>query len=236
MKENIDTLFSHMHSIIFTTFLCCSTQPKTTQEKYIEALHLSDVDPVNGLKKCANLLEQPLKEDCQIAAIEKMAAKNPHQVQQNCASLSGIAVAECYFIAAELSANPNDCEKSKPFEQDCKLHLLSNDLLKRKNITPSVEILKDYKLAKDSVEGWTAIFRIHHTKQRPLDLTWCTTVPYMDLCRRAGIGLFHEKLNIARDRRTFPCDSTSLPKYLRYVPDRELDEALKTRKQEDLCP
>ncbi len=225
-----------MHSIILTTFLCCSTQPKSVQEQYIEALHLADQDPTKGLEKCAELTDQALKQDCQMAAIEKLAKHNPQRIKDHCPTLSGVAISECYFIAAEISKDPSDCEKTSEFSLDCKLHLLSQNLLKVKNINPSTKILQEFHLPEDSTEGWTAIFRIHHMKQRILDLQWCETVPKSQLCRKAGMGLFHERLNIARDKGTFSCTAKDHSKPLRYVPDQEIESALQQRKQQELCP
>ena len=48
------------------------------------------------------------------------------------------------------------------------------------------------------------------------------------------MGVFHEKLNISRDKNQITCDMP-LPSNLSYIPDPEMDAALKERMEKEFC-
>jgi hypothetical protein len=72
----------------------------------------------------------------------------------------------------------------------------------------------------------------------PLDRSRCDAVadPWRrDICSNSAIPLFHDRLNMARDRKLELCET--LPDEAAYAsPDPVLDQVLAERREADLCP
>ena len=84
---------------------------------------------------------------------------------------------------------------------------------------------------------WSAWYRMLLSRQRVLDRSACSAVtdPWRrDICVNTAIPLFHDRLNMARDKGLDLC--TGIPPEAAFVPEPELDTALAQRRQEDLCP
>ena len=72
--------------------------------------------PKQALQLCTKISDTELQQDCQIAAIEKLAKKDPLAIKSQCPTLTKKAKSECYFIAAEHSKDATDCEQANEFE------------------------------------------------------------------------------------------------------------------------
>ena len=133
---------------------------------------------------------------------------------------------ECYFLLAERSLNPKHCTLSNAFQEDCRLHLLTKKLSKRKDYET---LLLELQLPLESIKSWTVIYRNELNNHYPLDITWCTLQTHPSFCKKAAQGLYWDRLN-----RYFRCQSQSTKLQTRSSPS--LQKAYEERKQKCSSP
>ena len=91
----------------------------------------------------------------------------------------------------------------------------------------------------DDPRPWIAFARHLLGSEMPLDRGRCQGLGdpmRRRVCRDATRDLFHDRLNHARDTRTFPCDGSPMPERLSHTGDAELEAILAERVAGDLCP
>lgn len=91
----------------------------------------------------------------------------------------------------------------------------------------------------DDPRPWVVFARHLLGSKMPLDRGRCRSLQDRTrrrVCRDATRDLFHDRLNHARDTRTFPCDGGPMPSLLAHTADAELEAILAERRAGDLCP
>ena len=198
-------------------------------------------DYVAALKDghCERVRETTLRDDCLSALAE-------HDGIDHCREASeGRATDECFFQLAESSQDVKWCGQAGGFADDCRLHHLSRQFRGMATTRVGADDTEDdvarairaAGLADDDPRPWSAWYREILGRQRPLDRSRCTTVAdasHREACLQTGLALYNDRLNRARDTRTFPCAGGSLPPELETSPDPQI-EALRASRT-DLCP
>lgn len=212
---------------MLSLLLACAAPPSDATT-YAAALH-------DG--SCATVRDDALRDDCWLRWLDP---KDPTW----CDRLTTDRLrAECAFTMAERTGEATWCDRAGPFEDDCRLHHLSRQLADVEGLPADrdAEIeaaIRAAGLAEDDGRAWGTWYRWSLGRQAPLDRSTCdavTDASRREACRQAGLGLFHDRLNNARDRKLFPCDGGPLPPLLAYAPDPDLDLAIQHRRPE-LCP
>ena len=116
--------------------------------------------------------------------------------------------AECAFTMGERLDDPAWCARAGPFADDCRLHLVSRRVTKLTGGPADHEaeveaIVVAVGLAADDHRPWAAWFRHALGSTSPLDRSRCdalTDPERREGCRFAGLALYHDRLNHARDR------------------------------------
>jgi hypothetical protein len=203
--------------------LGCDREPSPPHRQYIGALQQIQDKPEEADSACGPIRDSVLRADCYLAAVERAGESG----RELCERLEGKSRGECHFILAEKGQSLKDCEEAGPYARDCRLHLLSRSLARENEYTvQAAESLLAGHGLEGSQEGWTAVYRNFHSKKRPLDLGWCRDSPDPLLCRKAGLQIFRDRLNRARDTDKVECSGEVQPPMLGFHPDKILQEEL----------
>ncbi|MSQ01204.1 MAG: hypothetical protein EXR71_04820 [Myxococcales bacterium] len=197
------------------------------------------VDSATALKAglrdrdCSAIVESGVKDQCLVELVQ-------------CEAIVGArARAECAFRDAEATGNAARCVDAGEWVDDCRMHLWTasfgdwapadagpgqaDDLAARE--------LVRFGFSTADPRPWSAWYRWLLGRSRPLDRDACRTIAdpaRSEACLKTGLAYYDDLLNMARDRKLYPCDGSSLPAVLEHAPDAELD-ALVARRT-DLCP
>jgi len=187
---------------------------------------------------CASLAP-PLRAECVLTSIED----NPDPAL--CALVEGDAASECHFRIAENTDDPAFCKKAGPHEDSCRLHIYSQRLPSW--LPAEASLVEVAALAPEKMEAvglssqdprpWSATWRTVLAAHRPLDRSSCQPLQstlQKAACLHTGIALFHDQLTRAASLGTDLCTGP-LPPSLAHAPDPDLENALKRRRENDLC-
>jgi hypothetical protein len=178
---------------------------------------------------CAGIRDAALAEDCRVQAAD-------------CDGLSGASGEECWFRWAERSGDGGACARAGAFADDCRMHLFTTrarglKLAIGEEEDRVAEAVATSGFAADDIRPWSAWYRTALDRLRPLDRGACASVAdpaHREACEKTGLALYADRLNRARDQRTWPCHGEERPAVLRHAPDPELDALVAART--DLCP
>lgn len=188
---------------------------------------------------CETVVDPTLRDDCWLAHLDPTAAAP-------CSRLTTQKlIDECHFELAERTGEPAHCRDAGAFREDCGIHLLVASFGRW---VPATALPGEHEAL---IEGyareagfsaadprpWTGYYRWLLGNQHPMDRSTCDVLAdpdRRDQCRQAGLALYHDLLNVARDRGVYPCDEAPLPDFLQYAPDPALDMARRRRRPE-LC-
>lgn len=236
--------YSRPMLLFFVILSACTIGESTSDAEqgraYTEALVRIASDPRQASAVCAPLTAPALRGDCLTAAAEALASDAVAEAEALCAQIdpadAGLQHDECWFMVAERAARPALCQQAGRFAFDCRMHILQQRIATAEDAAVPA-VLAELGFETDDERPWTLIYR-HQLRRRPLDLGPCAAEPSprRAWCRRAGVGLLHDRLNHARDTQKLEpwCASGGpLPVGARYVSDPELDDALAQRT--DLC-
>lgn len=182
---------------------------------------------------CGGLPAGALRDDCLAERGECAAVADP------------LARDECGFARAEREGDIELCTTAGRFEVDCRMHLwsvavraLPPDACNLATYEPELAALAAAKgFAADDPRPWSAYFRHCLLRSRPFDRSRCSALaaPFTrEACENTALAAFDDLLNMARDRKLYPCDGGPLPPVLSYAPDPALDALVQRRS--DLCP
>jgi len=154
---------------------------------------------------------------------------------------------ECFFIVADRSGDRDLCTQAGRYEEDCRMHAwtraldkeLARDALPGEIENHIVKLAATHGFPESDDRPWIALYRMVLSKMRPMDRSACLAIPdsnQQEVCHTTGLALFHDRLNYVRDRGLVDCEGGPPPVELHAVLDTELQAALATRMQEDLCP
>lgn len=231
----------------FTLLAACQGPPPDLDDgrAYAEALSLGRRDREAARARCADVREPALHADCITALAE--AAAGEHETEAAtalCAALpAGVGQDECRFQVAERGGAPELCREAGRFAEDCRMHMWSQSgfqglLPGEPGLELEGEVARRAAASGFTAEDerpWIAFFRALHASGGPIDLGRCEGSAHRDLCRAAGVGLYNDLLNHARDSRTWPCEGEALPPRLEHRPDPEIEALIEARRGE-LCP
>ncbi len=184
-------------------------------------------------RDCSAIGDAAVKDHCHVELLECEAVRGDR------------ARAECAFRDAEASGSPARCADAGEWVDDCRMHLwtASFERWAPKDVAPgdaddlaALELVP-FGFSADDPRPWSAWYRWLLGRSRPLDRAACRTIADPDraeACLKTGLAYYDDLLNMARDRKLYPCDGSALPAVLQYAPDAELD-ALRARRS-DLCP
>ncbi len=203
----------------------------------------------DGLKTgdCGQIRDDALRDDCWLAAVQrrKGSKKLPEDL---CARIDTERVQEeCWFALAERKKDTALCASAGAFRDDCVLHVLSQSFALWVDPAAGPGDQDEEFAARVKQTGmdpadprpWSAWYRWVLGQRLPLDRGACGRVgdaARREACMATGIALYNDRLNRARDRRSYPCpapDQTGLPPDLQYTPDGDLDTLRASRS--DLC-
>lgn len=237
-------------TLMCLTALACDppADPGADRDRYAHAVALAEDNPTAAVAACQALSDTWLKADCTTAAVRHLARTDPTAAADACGALDpGVGRDECGFVLAERSGDMNRCADAGRFADDCMMHRWGDHL--QTALDPDDEPgaaftwlgaeARAWGFAPDDPRPWIAGARAILGARTPLDLGPCDGLGAAfaaRACREAGLGLFHDRLNHARDTVGFPCEGGPLPPRLRYAPDADLDAALAARRAKDLCP
>ncbi len=222
------------------------------QETYQRALEQLATDPENAWSRCQKLSDPGLAGDCKLAVMEAMAqrpAPDSAWLLQRCAEIEPSWVAhECAFQVAERRDDPAACGVAGPFEDDCRLHLLSSSFTSwadpeapasdRDQLALLAEQVSRVGLGADDARAWSAWFRWVLGRSSIMDRSACLPLPspLREACWETGRALYNDRLNHLRDRGLYPCDGSTPPTQALHTPDEELQAILQDREARELCP
>ena len=202
---------------------------------------------------CAEVRSSELQDDCWLAQAAKPLERGDSvtaRVEATCAHVTGErSRAECYFLIAEHTGSPKLCNHADMFKDDCGLHAVSMAFARNRTLTEAwaYEQIVASGMNPRDIRPWSAYFRELLSRSAPLDRAACAHVGALDgapsaterqeACTQTGRALFEDRLNQARDQRSFTCvDSVvqlPVPERVRWAPDAELDAIFAGRT--DLC-
>lgn len=180
---------------------------------------------------CARVRDADLRDDCWVAQAERTG------LNQCAVVLSELMRDECWFQLAEHDDDPAWCSRAGQFADDCRMHHVSRHFRTLgRGSAPTEEqvaaIITAAGLAPADSRPWTAWYREMLSRQPTLDLSVCPPGARREACRNAGLVLYNDRLNRARDQRAWKCGEEP-PRSLAVVPDPDL-EALRARRT-DAC-
>ena len=194
----------------------------------------------------ATALQAGLRDrDCSAIADERVRDQCLVELLQ-CDGIAGErARAECAFRDAEATGSAARCADAGDWVDDCRMHLWTASFATwaPKAAAPghadelAARELARFGFSPDDPRPWSAWYRWLLGRSRPLDRAACRTISdpqRAEACLKTGLAYYDDLLNMARDRKLYPCDGSPLPAVLQYTPDPELD-ALRARRS-DLCP
>ncbi len=238
------------HSIVAALALGCQLAAGS-QDRAMDARALPDTlaavaaEPTAAVAICSVLRTPAVRGDCVIHGVERLARKDPDAAGRLCASLSELSADECWFQVAERSGDVRHCARAGRFVADCRMHAWTASMPDLAGPTASAETWAS-RVAAAAVEmgfdagdarPWTAAARFLLGRSLPLDRRFCDRWPSTQraICRQAGLGLFHDRINHVRDARKWDC--VGPPPALLGVEgsDGELEAVLEARKPE-VCP
>ena len=197
---------------------------------------------------CSVLTDPELHGECVSIGAERLAIQQEGEPAMLCELIEiQLWQDECFFIVAEKGAEPGLCASAGRFETDCFMHTWTRKIHREipKKTRPGqaepewAQMANDHGFAPDDDRPWVALYRKLLGEMTPMDRAACDDVTLerlQNICRKAGLGLFHDRLNYVRDKALLDCQSDTLPKALNTLLDMELRATLEQRKQEDLCP
>lgn len=152
---------------------------------------------------------------------------------------------ECAFREAERDGAPAQCARAGVWADDCRLHLWAGSFEQWAPKAPRPgedearvgSELARFGFAEGDPRPWSAWYRYVHGHSRPLDRGACARVAdpaLAEACRQTALAHYGDMLNVARDRKLYPCTGGALPAFLEYTPDPDIDALRKSRT--DLCP
>ena len=190
---------------------------------------------------CAEIGSMELRADCTWRVVEELATTKPELCTTLCQDLPGIFGQECWFLLGEHGDDPAACANAGPMADECRMHLVGRRLMGTRgdfsDDDGAEDVFVGLGLSLGDDRPWSAWYRMLLSRQAVLDRSACTLVadPWRrDICVNTAIPLFHDRLNMARDKGLDLC--TGVPAEVAYVAEPELDAALDQRRLEDLCP
>lgn len=233
--------------MFFSVALCllsCDPAPPPEHRRYTESLRAVTARPGQTGAICGALQTQSLREDCVLTGVELLVEEDVDAAAALCADLpAGLSRDECGFVLAEQTGEAARCEQAGRFAIDCRMHLLHRTVTSAalpadpvELESPAQAVLAAGGFAADDEHAWTLLYRDALARQAPLDLPRCDDTPRPMLCRRAGLGLFNDRLNYARDTSAITaqwCQDRSGVALLSHVADPELDALIASRM--DVC-
>ena len=241
-----DTLPMMLFALVLSLPLGCdSSPPPGEHRRYTDSLTAIEADPGQTGTVCGALTVAALREDCLLAGVDRLAAAQTETAAGLCQTLpDGLSRDECHFILAEKTGEATRCGDAGRFLLDCQMHLLQRAVSEAKlDSDPAVlepaaaAMLSAGGFAAEDEHAWTLIYRDALARQAPLNLVRCDDTPRPPLCRRAGEGLFSDRLNYARDTRKLTgdwCTTRAGVEVLDHIPDAQLDALIARRT--DVCP
>jgi hypothetical protein len=232
-------------TVLTCTVIGCGTEPASADRvRYLNALDSGE---------CAAVQSADLQDDCWLARAAKPLERGAavrQRVADTCAHINGKrARAECYFLIAEKTGTPELCAQADTFKDDCGLHAVSMAFARNRALTESwaYEQIVASGMNADDIRPWSAYFREVLSRSTPLDRAACahvaalegaaTATERQEACTHTGRALFEDRLNQARDQRTFTCVGSvvqlPVPDRVLWAPDAELDAIFAGRT--DLC-
>ncbi|MFT5683213.1 MAG: hypothetical protein ACI8RZ_004142 [Myxococcota bacterium] len=239
------TLLEMLASMLPLFVACQETPPGGEPRRYTDSLTAVAADPSRTGAACGALVTPALREDCVLAGVERLVSADPAAATALCEGLAeGLSRDECGFVLAEKTGEAARCEAAGRFALDCRMHLLQRGV-SRADLPPDPVALEEPALAllgaggfvHDDEHAWTLLYRDALSRQPALDLTRCDATPRPPICRRAGGGLFHDRLNFARDTQALTdewCTTRTGIAVLNHTPDPDIDAILSQRA--DICP
>ena len=224
----------------------CGVHPPTDEHRrYTDSLAAVAADPAATHESCGALHTPALREDCILAGVERLVEADVEAAAALCVDLpAGRSQDECGFILAEKTGEASRCALAGRFTLDCRMHLLQRAVSRAalpadpaQAELPAAALLATAGFSADDEHAWTLLYRDTLSRQLALDLTRCDVTPRAELCRRAGGGLFHDRLNFARDTEALTedwCTDRSGVAVLDHVADPDIDAILAQRP--DICP
>ena len=224
---------------------CGSKPPGDEARRYTDSLTALAANPARTGAVCGALSVPALREDCVLAGVARLAAADPAAATALCAELpAGVSQDECGFVLAEETGDSARCRDAGRFALDCQMHLLQRAVSSVRLPSDPVDadaeataLLHTAGFAPDDAHAWTLLYRDILARQSPLNLARCDETPRAELCRRAGGGLFHDRLNFVRDTDALTadwCTRRSGVTVLEHTPDPDIDTILSQRP--DICP
>jgi hypothetical protein len=186
----------------------CSGNSNTTALHYLNILEKVQKNPSKASLFCAEVTDLDKREECLLSAVELLRKKDQPTTEAICLEMKTTKRGECFFRLAEVSQKIAHCAQAIPFQEDCKLHLLTKKLITSKvtTIRETKTILDQMSLSFDSPHTKTVVYRHLLSKQHPIPIQNCITYPDAEECVMAAEGLYVDRLRYARDTNTFPCN------------------------------
>ena len=152
---------------------------------------------------------------------------------------------ECGFVLAETRGDITLCASAGRFAEDCRMHLWSVAVASWPEGDCELGTAEGGVAPRAAAAGftvadpppWSAYFRHCLLRSRPFDRSRCAKVSdamAREACEQTALAAYNDLLNMARDRKLYPCDGGPLPPLLSYAPDPAIDTLLLGRS--DLCP
>lgn len=166
------------------------------------------LNPIDTLSLCNTLSPRSVQQDCLLLGSEKLFSINPDAVEDICHRLKDTAQGECWFRLAERTQTPQFCELARPFEMDCRMHLLSRWLFRhpKASWTDMQNQANLYGVDPTSTEGQTVLYRHLVSIDTPMKPVVCEQTDNPVACHRAAESVYRDRLRYVEHQGTFPCN------------------------------
>ena len=192
---------------------------------------------------CLPIDDEDLRADCLLAAAGEAAPVDAKGAETLCSHIPhGVIQDECHFVLAEGSGQVETCVRAGRFAQDCRMHAWSRTLQAASTQWQSIDdVIETVRTSAPpelgALDPHLPAFRLWLGAQDLLDLAPCATLTDAELekaCTFSGLGLFHDRMNHARDTGAISCPNPAESPSLAHRPHPQLSAALTQR--QDLCP
>jgi hypothetical protein len=220
--------------------------------RYVEAVSQISHTARGAYASCHKIHDDALRADCDLAAVEAMAVEKNESVTELlglCRAIpTDLLVDECAFQVAEKRKDAQACDQAGRFQADCRLHLLSASFAswipRAATVNdPTLDARLEQEIVRVGLSAqddrpWSAYYRWILGSHAPIDRGSCraiTVSEHRESCLQTGRALYDDRLNHARDTKTFPCDGSALPPDIQTGDDADLAGILEKRTATDLC-
>ena len=222
---------------------CTASSPEADRKRHAQAIALVLTSPAEAAPLCAQIDDDALRADCVWAVVEVLASTDPETSAALCAQTPAKGGEECWFLLGEHNRDPAACANAGSLADDCRMHVFSdrvhNELPKGAKPGEVETLVRPWVIwagfSPQDERPWSATYRQLLVRNSPLNSGSCAAITepaLQDICTNTAVPVFHDLLNMHRDRGAQLCTG-ELPFPVVMTP--ALEAELAQRRAQELC-